>query len=243
MRHLLFILCLLYLSIGLVLAAKKDVLTFDHNFHIAEEEIECTDCHESIEKSTADKRTGMPTHEICSECHDEVESKDEEDCEMCHSNAKDAKKLVIEMSMPPFSHKLHLEREEDCLACHKGIEKVDEAGKEKNPEMPVCMTCHDDRKGPSDCNLCHDNLADLKPLSHGPAWLTKEEHGFQGRFNVHDCDECHQQMFCDDCHQGQMNLFIHDPNYQYTHGLDVKKQQKNCTVCHQTEMFCLQCHP
>jgi hypothetical protein len=35
---------------------------------------------------------------------------------------------------------------------------------------------------------------------------------------------------------------VHDLNYRFTHGIDAKGRQSECTSCHNTQTFCVQCH-
>jgi len=35
---------------------------------------------------------------------------------------------------------------------------------------------------------------------------------------------------------------VHDLNYRFTHGIDLKGKTSECQTCHQTETFCAQCH-
>jgi len=114
---------------------------------------------------------------------------------------------------------------------------------EKNlPDMDMCLTCHDDKKAPGDCRTCHDNLADLKPAGHKSPWFMNKEHGRDARFNRMDCAKCHQESSCDACHKGQLSTRIHDLNFSFTHGIEARRGDKDCTVCHETQRFCITCH-
>ena len=54
--------------------AVLDIITFSHQLHIEDVEVECETCHEGAADSTY---YGFPTMDVCSECHEDyIESDD-----------------------------------------------------------------------------------------------------------------------------------------------------------------------
>jgi hypothetical protein len=55
-----------------------------------------------------------------------------------------------------FSHKSHIDAKVDCAVCHGAVQNQDVARKEKQMTMVACVSCHQLRKAPTSCGLCHD---------------------------------------------------------------------------------------
>jgi hypothetical protein len=114
---------------------------------------------------------------------------------------------------------------------------------EKNlPTMETCLTCHNDKKAPRNCRLCHADPEKIKPASHQSPWFLRKEHGRDARFDRMQCEKCHQEASCDACHRGQLSIRIHDPNFSFTHGIEAKKEEMDCALCHEVDKSCVACH-
>ena len=55
------------------------------------------------------------------------------------------------------SHKDIIETGGKCMSCHSTVGHGDAVpfGSQTHPTMATCLTCHDDRIAPLDCDLCH----------------------------------------------------------------------------------------
>lgn len=219
----------------------QDTIIFSHKVHVVDAGAACTDCHQP----TADNNGKSPTinhyKKACTGCHEDA-IVTEKNCALCHSNPAKPQTIKIEITQKNFTHKAHLARNLECSACHKDVEKTGKVTAKNLPDMEMCFTCHNDIKARRDCNLCHTDLDKIKPTSHKSVRFLKEGHGNKARFDAAQCEKCHQQKTCDNCHSGQNSNKIHNPNYLVTHGLEAKRRDKNCMVCHEVNNSCIACH-
>jgi hypothetical protein len=169
-----------------------------------------------------------------------------------------------------FNHSLHVnDQEAECVSCHEGFTEVDYSSELSNPNPPMtqCYQCHNDMTVASNtCESCHISTVDLIPQDH------KQVNFFKSHAHKADdnCALCHADNFCEACHVATVALDVtnsttdfytpysphryvdnhkqqqitrvHDLNYRFTHGMDLKGKVNDCSSCHQTETFCAECH-
>jgi predicted CXXCH cytochrome family protein len=216
----------------------KSSLIFSHEFHVVEQEIECSSCHVSIESSNQASDKNLPTMDECGNCHD---IEDDESCGMCHKDADEPMEIENPIRELIFSHQNHTQMDIDCNQCHSKVNTSSKPNIENLPEMGVCFQCHDNSKASKDCIICHSSglsLADIHPVS----WLYNHESRASSEPDW--CAQCHDtQSDCISCHRGD-NLIgsIHDLNYFFTHGLDARSNNITCQKCHNNKNFCVTCH-
>jgi hypothetical protein len=140
------------------------------------------------------------------------------------------------------------------------------------PIMENCYSCHSDKgKGTSSCEACHISTVNLKPLTHQSVNFIKS-HKYAAKEMNANCIMCHDanNNSCITCHAAnsvntsantpsdfyapylpnnfkdgtkqQQITRVHDLNYTYTHGIDLKGKAAECQTCHETETFCGNCH-
>lgn len=247
---------LLVLAAGLLAAgctqAKKSVaaapaqqqapVDFTHEAHVAAE-LDCTTCHEGIEKATRLE----PTRHVqvsCGDCHDD-----------------DRKDFKVPVRVKPvrftFSHADHLPRVKNCGACHKALPEMGD--KEiKAPPMAACTACHNHQMDfqQARCTPCHTDLKGFVPVSafaHTGDWL--RAHGRYSSPSAESCAACHDQTYCSDCHAAQTTParpsivfpeavkrdFIHRGDYVSRHMIDAGANPASCRKCHGSP-FCDSCH-
>jgi hypothetical protein len=224
-----------------------DSIKFSHKTHIQDAGAVCVDCHSATATNNGGPRKMAPSSSPCSgttscgECH--KDQYDDKDCAFCHTSVDHAvpfkKRQLLHKN---FSHKVHTEQKAECSVCHIGVDAIGYATEKSLPTMDICYTCHNDKKAVRDCKLCHDDLQKIKPESHRSLWFVKEEHGRDAKTNTLDCKKCHQQNYCDQCHFGQLSTRIHNPNYAFTHGIEAKRHDKDCMLCHEVQNSCERCH-
>ena len=244
---------------------KQQVIKFSHQKHI-EAGAECSQCHNAAESvNSADKM--LPAHEQCQSCHEQEVN---ETCNFCHLT-EEPKAFPNPVREITFNHKQHVDGQKlACETCHKNLDKVDYAGPENLPSMATCSTCHNNVKATNQCEVCHSNLANLRPASHTVANF-KREHGRIMNLRTFDanCQSCHTEQSCAECHDGT-NLttlsfgnktgmlspsnsvndqpkalngeMVHSLNYKFTHGIEAKGKSSECQTCHRTQEFCSDCH-
>jgi hypothetical protein len=246
------------------------IIKFSHSLH--KDIAECDVCHASVKTSKSIKDRLLPNHEVCKQCHEEVDKEDQ--CSKCHYGEKYEPLIQHKAKNIIFDHSFHLDKQKlKCEACHKGISEVDYGYKATQPYpiMENCYSCHSDKgKATSSCEACHISTANLKPLNHQSVNFIKS-HKFTAREMNANCIMCHDNNnSCISCHAAnniisnmntptdfiapylpnnfvdgtkqQQITRVHDLNYVYTHGIDLKGKTEECQSCHETETFCGNCH-
>jgi hypothetical protein len=136
--------------------------------------------------------------------------------------------------------------------------------------MVSCYSCHNDISvATNNCESCHISTANLIPVDHQQVGFMKA-HKFTATAMNSNCEMCHNNSFCEACHvsttminekntardfyapssphsftdntKQQQITRVHDLNYRFTHGIDLKGKTAECQTCHQTETFCAECH-
>ncbi len=246
------------------------VIKFSHKIH-KENDVDCQDCHSSVEESVTLKDMLIPTQEDCSNCH-EVE--DKENCNLCHYK-NTFEPIVQTESILNFNHKIHVtDQNLECNSCHKGLNEVDYAFQSDSfkPEMETCYSCHNDGGvafNTSNCESCHISTANLIPQTHKSFSFIKT-HKFSAQNIDANCQLCHQKQTCQDCHvatnvitesnsatqffqpyspskikngvKQQQITRVHELNFRLTHGIEAKGKTTECASCHQVQTFCASCH-
>jgi hypothetical protein len=69
-----------------------------------------------------------------------------------------------------------------------------------------------------------------------------ESHRFSAAASATTCEGCHTQRFCTDCHAGETRRAFHPANFVAGHASDVYARDRDCASCHNTEVFCRDCH-
>lgn len=216
----------------------------------AEEGMDCTDCHEFMAQATTPT---MPTHDICSMCHEfDVESPTKESCGLCHDRrdfSVDPYRARLS-SEQIFDHATHAEAEVACTQCHG--DKT-EPRPMRSPLMPECVKCHSETGSPKllECATCHKEIRmDLIPefrdgtrIAHDSPTVWTQVHGREARMNSNFCARCHEdeQAFCADCHRLEKPASHNVSWNRRTHGVHAAWDRDTCSVCHQ-EDSCMRCH-
>ncbi len=242
----------------------KDIIKFSHKVHAS---IDCENCHISVIQSVKLTDRLLPVKDNCSSCHD---VNDSETCNTCHYEDV-YEPFIIKKSHLIFNHKLHIENGQKCDDCHKGLTEVDYSFQavSHNPDMASCYKCHNDINQTNACEACHISTANLIPQDHRSANFVKL-HKFSASKVDANCIMCHDNNSCEECHVGTKILTeknkpndfyqpysssnfidgakqqklnrVHDLNYRFTHGMDLKGKNGQCQTCHEIETFCVNCH-
>ena len=103
-----------------------NIIKFSHNVH--KDIAECDVCHAAVKTSKSVKDRLLPNHEICKQCHEEVNNDDK--CNICHYGEIYPTLIQHSSNNILFDHSFHLDNQKlKCEACHKGISDVDYAYK------------------------------------------------------------------------------------------------------------------
>jgi hypothetical protein len=236
---------------------KRNVL-FSHEFHLAEQKLECEKCHTGVDEAEigiAVKIPGMPT---CYSCHNDVKASNT--CEKCHIDMAALRprehnrtdfvrehKMIARLSTATCAM---CHTQESCSDCHNGSDlvKVSVSGKDM-------MSLRSPRLATIDRGQ-NTNLTKVHDLNF------KFTHGLAAEGKKSDCQTCHEkQTFCAQCHQsgGDVNQekFLPDSHRQprFTtlgvgsggglHAKLAKRDIESCAACHDAQgadPACILCH-
>ncbi|MEK6301869.1 MAG: cytochrome c3 family protein [Acidobacteriota bacterium] len=141
--------------------APRQPINFDHWQHVSSKEgpeLDCTFCHEHVDKSA---HATIPNAETCMTCHETIKPDSAEVQKLAaFSNRKE---------QPPwqrvywferdanvfFSHKAHNRAGVECSSCHGEVGTSHRVGREVNQTMGWCIDCHRRRAASVDCYVCH----------------------------------------------------------------------------------------
>jgi hypothetical protein len=142
-------------------AAPKQPVDFDHWQHVTKEEgpqLECTFCHENVDKSS---HATIPNVDACMSCHDSIKT-----------DSPEVQKLAAfaeRKQQPPwrrvywlepeanafYTHKPHIRAGLECTTCHGQIGQMHRVRREVDQTMGWCVDCHRSRSVSVDCYVCH----------------------------------------------------------------------------------------
>lgn len=109
----------------------------------------------------------------------------------------------------------------------------------------VCHDCHLSKipvARPNQCELCHSNTWELRPLDHSGNWRFR--HANKAQTDSVSCKQCHSDKSCTQCHSLRNSLkpSVHRPGFRLHHSLEARANPQSCVSCHSTVTSCLQCH-
>jgi hypothetical protein len=141
-------------------ASHKQPITYNHQVHVEENDMECTDCHLYVETRA---RATIPNIEVCGECHsDEPMTESAEEQKVVDYVSRGEKIPWLKIYRVPshvyFSHRRHTALGEiACATCHGDMERM--TTPPPKPAVPIsmdrCMGCHEQNQVSNDCTRCH----------------------------------------------------------------------------------------
>jgi hypothetical protein len=175
-------------------------------------ELDCLTCHASIATSTQLGDNNLPSQEICLRCHQEVSIKTPRStilARFSHQKHLELGNIASVMAAtidqktylsPPGDIRRHLNSENLCVACHRGLEESDAVSRSVFPQMADCLVCHSKIEPPFSCEFCHPPGPELKPASHTPNYLDLHS-SEKAMLDKQSCAVCHGRRFtCRGCH-------------------------------------------
>lgn len=138
---------------------KAQPVAFNHQLHVVDNGLSCSDCHEFYSTETF---SGLPEAETCGFCHlDGEEGSTAEEKKLIQLLEEGAPlkwtPLFVQPSHVFYSHRRHVEVAKlDCSVCHGQI------AESKSPPrwvrqltMDDCINCHEQQNARTDCTTCH----------------------------------------------------------------------------------------
>ncbi|MEZ6018155.1 MAG: cytochrome c3 family protein [Planctomycetota bacterium] len=248
---------------------KQDpVAVFSHRVHVIDQGLDCAMCH-AIEEGAA--LPLAPDLAQCALCHDGLDEDKPEHKRAAaffvpaRSDAGSQSErgaldgalgeAEVDLVLRPglqrfasevkFDHSAHIATlDENCLACHVGIDESDRLRPSDAQTMQTCVTCHEERGRADSCAVCHSVVGrDWAPRSHAASWTFL--HGEASRdaesMTSSDCALCHSQSSCTECHLSTPPA-NHDEHFRLRgHGVFADLAREGCATCH-TSNSCIRCH-
>ncbi len=140
-------------------AAIRQPLPFSHKLHVAENELECIECHTRV---LDHQRATLPLLEVCQDCHSEELTETELESQLLAftttGQAIPWQRIYAVPEHVYFSHRRHAALGGlACELCHGDVSSLD-----RPPPAPVvpltmdgCMDCHAANNITNDCLACH----------------------------------------------------------------------------------------
>jgi hypothetical protein len=133
-------------------------IEFPHNVHVGKK-IACTEyCHESV---TTGPVAGLPSVRTCMICHNAIATdrpRIKQITAMREKGVDLAWQRVFGYTTPAhvkFNHAPHIRAKVECSTCHGNIGQQTVAQRNVDLNMGFCVTCHREKKAPTDCLTCH----------------------------------------------------------------------------------------
>jgi predicted CXXCH cytochrome family protein len=184
---------------------------FSHKLHLALD-LECTTCHTAAAASTKPSDNLLPAKAVCLPCHDDAQIPAPPTTRVAFfSHAQHLKMGNVAPLLaaaidkktylqPAGDIRRHLNTQNACQACHRGLPESEQVTTAAMPQMADCLVCHSEIDNPFSCEKCHAKDAALKPASHASSFLSDHT---SGKLNLDkaSCVVCHGREFrCLGCH-------------------------------------------
>ena len=228
----------------------KPNMRFNHKAHL-DKNIQCGQCHGSVEQLELATRDQLPRMKGCFNCHNmsgPAAGQAKSACNVCHVSEPDGRIKVMFATgeLKPPRWLMNMQHTPDWIERHKRVAADNSAG---------CANCHAERY----CTDCHDGK--IRPRSvHPNDWISM--HPVAARQDNPRCTSCHQeQSFCLTCHQ-RVGVTMSGPNVSGNrfhpidwvgsitaaagrgpghHSWEAERNLNACVSCH-TERDCAICH-
>ena len=135
----------------------RQPIDFSHRLHL-EKEVQCTDCHDAVERSA---RAGLPSINTCMICHSQIATDRpliKTMTEMQEKGLDLAWQRVYGYAAEShvrFEHAPHVRAKVDCSTCHGNLAEQTVATRVVKMDMAFCVNCHKAKQASIDCLTCH----------------------------------------------------------------------------------------
>ncbi len=147
---------------------------FSHKLHL-ELKLDCVTCHTAAPGSTKPSENLLPEKKVCLGCHQDAQisvppvSRVSVFSHRQHLKMGNLSPVIAEAIdkktylQPAGDIRRHLNTENPCEACHRGLEESERVTATAMPQMADCIVCHTEIDNPFSCEKCHAKEAPLKP--------------------------------------------------------------------------------
>lgn len=137
-------------------------VAFNHQIHATRASLDCTTvCHSA---APTEVHAGMPSKEVCFECHDPDEETSDNPAKTQLASYVDLegdipwKRVAVTAPDVFFSHRRHVTSGKiECVRCHPGVAEASESLSRVSLvlRMAACLDCHEHERADVDCLACH----------------------------------------------------------------------------------------
>ncbi len=164
---------------------------FSHEHHVGEDGIDCRFCHSSVEESAF---AGMPSTEVCMNCHSHVWADSPMLAPVRDSFRRDEPLAWTRVHDLPdfayFDHGIHVASGVGCVECHGRVDRMPLLFRAATLQMEWCLDCHRD---PAPHLVPRERVFDV-------AWEPEEDRRALGERlmaeygieSATDCSDCHR---------------------------------------------------
>ncbi len=122
---------------------KEQPVPFSHKHHVGDLGMDCRYCHTSVETSSF---AGIPSTEICMNCHTEI-WKDSPVLAPVRDSYQTGKAIAWTRvdSLPGyayFDHSIHVTKGVACVTCHGQVDEMPLTWQDQSLLMSWCVNCH-----------------------------------------------------------------------------------------------------
>ncbi len=149
-----------FLLSAIVYSKLSQPVEFNHNIHVVDLEMDCSECHRFVTKS---RKATLPGKDVCLDCHSEAQGESAEEQKLISLLESDREFIWQRVYVLPehvyFSHFRHVTLGQiGCQECHGEMKKLTSPPVKPAVDivdMDNCMDCHEDRLVDNDCLTCH----------------------------------------------------------------------------------------
>lgn len=124
---------------------RSQPVAFSHQQHVGDLGIDCRYCHTGVETSAF---AGLPSTQICMNCHTEVQDSSTKLAPVRDSSTNGAPLVWTRVNNLPdfayFNHSAHVTKGVACITCHGQVDQMEVMVQAKPLGMSWCMDCHRD---------------------------------------------------------------------------------------------------
>lgn len=116
---------------------------FSHKHHVFDDGLDCRYCHTTVETSAS---AGMPSTQICMNCHTQIWASSSA-LALVRSSFADGQPIPWNRvnSLPDFvyfNHSIHVAKGVGCVSCHGQVDQMPLMAKAQSLQMNFCLDCH-----------------------------------------------------------------------------------------------------
>jgi hypothetical protein len=116
---------------------------FDHRHHVVDDGIDCRYCHSNVDRGAS---AGIPSTELCLNCHSQIWSKSPRLAMVRESYFTGKPIPWMRVHKVPdfvyFNHAIHVNKGIGCVTCHGRVDQMAAIEKVAPLTMSWCLECH-----------------------------------------------------------------------------------------------------